>query len=258
MLQLGRFPIESDDIGALDARQFEDRVELKVTVYRQALARAIKANGLPLPDWRLALSDAFGDKLSESMRHLLYTSLLCDSAIGSMTPAVFLRWAESQSSDFDYYLAVPAVQEKIRAINSSRSATTKRKLAKIISGIADGRPRRLPPARILLVHVKAAEKLLRPLHDLIASSENPAALWAEQKRLQPEATARLEKSGLYTRWFTKLQRPRRQNRTLHYMACEYVAVTMHSTVETILRKVGSVRGRPTSGFTAKHFAKIRL
>jgi len=258
VLQLGRFPIESADIGALDAHQFEDRVELKVTVYRQALARAIEANGLPLPDWRLALSDAFGDKLSESMRHLLYTSILYDSAISGMTLAEFLRWAETQSPDFDYYLAVPAVQEKIRAINSSRSAATKRKLAKIISGIADGRPRRLPPARILLVHVKAAEILLRPLRDLIASSENPAALWPEQKRLRPEAAARFEESGLYTRWFTELQRPRGQNRTLHYMACEYVAVTMHSTVDTILRKVGTVRQRPTGGFTAKDFAKIRL
>lgn len=242
-LRIGRYHLEGDVVGSVSFRKMDNSLEVTLLFNLSELQAALMSTGLyPSDDERervrrveAAIEDASND-FGTWHREWLTRTLLSNREIANQSVADFLRWAETVSTDLDLWLGVPAVRAKIRQIQTEGSTTVKRRLAKVIAGIADGRPQRLPHERVLYVEVREAEAAVRSLHAVLMASRNRESVWRAVQTDHPAVAEHLERSGLRARWFSNS----RQLSSLQ-MACDVVANRHRSTARTIERLTGSIR-----------------
>jgi hypothetical protein len=254
-IKIGRYDVESEEVGRLVATATKGSTQVQIDLNHEAMAAAVAICG-PLDPSNagpytskevgaairaaLSVSDGRSD-VGTWLRDWLTRSLVFHRQIQNSSIQAFLRWAEERSRDFDMWLAVPAVREKIRSINNSGRPATKRRLAKIIAGIGDVRPIRAPSATVLYVKARDLEPVTNDIHRILSTSNNPAALWAELESTQPGPAAEFRSLGLDKLWFLSRPRPRLQGRTPWYMACEWIAAIHGLKATTVAKMAGRVR-----------------
>jgi hypothetical protein len=250
VLRVGRYEIESHEVGTVATKILAgEKVRLTLVFDVPALEFALDATGLDVgpPQGKAQRVQAALDALRTNLvaewgREWLTRTLLANAPVDRMTDAEFLRWAEHRSDDLDRWLGVPSVQAKIRSIRERGSRAQRDRLAQVVSGATDGRPKRLPESAVVYQWVDKAEHILKisGLADLVLDGRHGAVVWRELSEVHPDVAALLDGLGLRDPWFTKRERPHTQKRSLRYIACEFVAAREGFTVATIVKVAGRV------------------
>ena len=266
-LRIGRNGPESEPVGVLDIALPERHLAgFSVWLDRHEFAYATcESDDLPRPD-----QSAAGDPLNSGKKPLhaiarrlaallpvlpshlrdWLTFCVCwDAYVRQLNDARFFRFLQSEPGRLPWLLGVPAVQERIRNIRMSGKPQQRRLLASAIAGRRDGRPSILPDDVRVYHRVSEAKALLQPAIEALQAHKNTTLAKRTLLKSHPALMELLRARELDQQWFDSrsTRSNRRRRLTLLGAACEFVAIDLDASPDTVEKRYSKVDKRRGGG-----------